>query len=135
VRKAYALSILAMRRRFEADASVPGATPQTLNLLLQALRLLPPGRWIPAAAVIAIWRVLAEACPDACGDAWTAEAALELLAGYSITMRETKSVYKENGVLLRTLLTARCCRTLSMPLLDLPLNLTLSSCLHACFIL
>jgi hypothetical protein len=99
VRGVYASSIFAVRHRFEGGGStIPGATAKTLDLLLQALRLLSPGRWVPAAAVIAIWLSLAEACPDDCGDAETADAALQLLAAYSIIMTETKSVYKRNGV-------------------------------------
>jgi hypothetical protein len=95
----YASSIVAVRHLFEGRGSpVPGATARTLDLLLQALRLLPPRRWIPSAAAIAIWRLLAETCPDDCGDAEMAEATLQLLAGYSIIVQETKSVYKWNGV-------------------------------------
>jgi hypothetical protein len=73
-----------------AGPRVRGATATVVAALLQALMLLPTGRWLPAAAVALLTRAIANMQPlvAAQGDsAAAANAAIDLLVDYSILER------------------------------------------------
>jgi hypothetical protein len=79
--------------------TVPGATESSLTLLLRVLRLFPAGRWVPEAAVVAVWRSLNKADGVDSVDSSSVRASITLLADYSIIDCETRSVFQANGVL------------------------------------
>jgi hypothetical protein len=100
VREVYAASV---RRATDSCArrdrpTVPGATATAVTLLLRVLRLFPAGRWIPEAAVVAIWRSLSKADGVDGSDSSSVCASITLLADYSIIDCEARSVFQANGV-------------------------------------
>jgi hypothetical protein len=99
VRDVYAATI---RRAKDSCArrdwsTVPGATTTALTLLLRVLRLFPAGRWVPEAAVVAVWRSLNDA--DGVDNAVSIRASIVLLEQFGIITCATRSVFQANGVL------------------------------------
>jgi hypothetical protein len=103
VQQVYAASI----QLAQASCVERGLSEETLKLLMQVLRMLPAGRWIPAAAIKAIMDALASDFAVRTTASCATDDLLELLEDFSVIMQKKQSVYNPDGVRPTSITAAR----------------------------
>jgi hypothetical protein len=94
VQQVYAASI----QLAQASCVERSLCEKTFELLMQVLRMLPAGRWIPAAAIKAIMDALTSDSAVRTTASCATDDVLELLEDFSIIMQRKQSVYNPDGV-------------------------------------
>jgi hypothetical protein len=101
VQEVYASSVqLALASCEGRGPTVQHATEAAVKAVLQALRLLPTGRWIPTAAVAILVRAIAGKRASMTTEdisSAAANAAMKLLSKYGILTQEDRSVFRPAG--------------------------------------